>query len=84
MGAGVSHPTDSDSSLPPSRALHVLRVTPGSPASQTDIEAFFDFVVGVDGGYGGEDSVWWRISCRTIPVLTQLSSQLSKSKIWRE
>ncbi|ETW81777.1 hypothetical protein HETIRDRAFT_242192, partial [Heterobasidion irregulare TC 32-1] len=33
----------------PSRALHVLRVTPSSPASQTNIEPFFDFVVGYEG-----------------------------------
>jgi len=46
MGAGQStgsHPQ------PPARALHVLRVTPSSPASQTNIEAFFDFVVGFEG-----------------------------------
>ncbi|KAG6377148.1 hypothetical protein JVT61DRAFT_1200 [Boletus reticuloceps] len=29
-----------------SHALHVLRVTPSSPASQTSIEPFFDFIVG--------------------------------------
>jgi GRASP55/65 PDZ-like domain len=34
---------------PPARALHVLRVTPASPASQTNIESFFDFVVGLEG-----------------------------------
>ncbi|KAH9042055.1 GRASP55/65 PDZ-like domain-containing protein, partial [Lactarius pseudohatsudake] len=34
---------------PPARALHVLRVTPSSPASQANIEAFFDFVVGLEG-----------------------------------
>jgi hypothetical protein len=33
----------------PSSALHVLRVTPSSPASQTTIEPFFDFVVGFEG-----------------------------------
>ena len=46
MGAGQStgvHPQ------PPARALHVLRVTPSSPASQTNLEAFFDFVVGLEG-----------------------------------
>jgi GRASP55/65 PDZ-like domain-containing protein len=46
MGAGQSigsHPQ------PPARALHVLRVTPSSPASYTNIEAFFDFVVGLEG-----------------------------------
>ncbi|KAJ8519002.1 hypothetical protein ONZ45_g3997 [Pleurotus djamor] len=33
----------------PSKALHVLRVTPSSPASQTKIEPFFDFIVGFEG-----------------------------------
>ena len=33
----------------PSRALHVLRVTPSSPASKTNIEPYFDFVVGFEG-----------------------------------
>lgn len=33
----------------PSQALHVLRVTPSSPASQTNIEPFFDFIVGFEG-----------------------------------
>ncbi|KAF8312545.1 hypothetical protein DL93DRAFT_2098268 [Clavulina sp. PMI_390] len=55
MGASASHPTDNDAVLPPVRALHVLRVTPGSPASHTDIEPFFDFVVSVDQGLLGED-----------------------------
>jgi len=41
MGAGQS-----SASKVPSRALHVLRVTPSSPASQTNIEPYFDFVVG--------------------------------------
>ncbi|KAI0338893.1 hypothetical protein BDW22DRAFT_1432110 [Trametopsis cervina] len=41
MGAGQS-----SASKIPSRALHVLRVTPSSPASQTSIEPYFDFVVG--------------------------------------
>ena len=45
MGAGQS----SSHAHPPSRALHVLRVTPSSPASQTNIEPFFDFVVGFEG-----------------------------------
>ncbi|EJD45083.1 hypothetical protein AURDEDRAFT_32638, partial [Auricularia subglabra TFB-10046 SS5] len=30
-------------------ALHVLRVVAGSPASQTSLEPFFDFIVGVSG-----------------------------------
>ncbi|EJC97943.1 uncharacterized protein FOMMEDRAFT_114717 [Fomitiporia mediterranea MF3/22] len=45
MGAGQSVP---DQGKAPSRGLHVLRVTPGSPASQTDIEPFFDFIVGYE------------------------------------
>ncbi|KAH9841891.1 GRASP55/65 PDZ-like domain-containing protein [Rhodofomes roseus] len=47
MGAGQS--TAPNSSQTPPRALHVLRVTPSSPASQTNIEPFFDFVVGFQG-----------------------------------
>lgn len=45
MGAGQSI----SQAHPPSRALHVLRVTPSSPASFTNIEPFFDFVVGFEG-----------------------------------
>ncbi|GLB38247.1 putative GRASP55/65 PDZ-like domain containing protein [Lyophyllum shimeji] len=45
MGASQS----SSQHHPPSRALHVLRVTPASPASKTTIEPFFDFVVGFEG-----------------------------------
>ncbi|KAK0487330.1 golgi reassembly stacking protein 2 [Armillaria novae-zelandiae] len=45
MGAGQS----TSQSHAPSRALHVLRVTPSSPASHTTIEPFFDFVVGFEG-----------------------------------
>ena len=44
MGAGQS----TASQIPP-RALHVLRVTPSSPASETTIEPYFDFVVGYKG-----------------------------------
>ncbi|KAF8208786.1 GRASP55/65 PDZ-like domain-containing protein [Mycena galopus ATCC 62051] len=44
MGAGQS-----THAAPPSRALHVLRVTPDSPASKTTIEPLFDFVVGFEG-----------------------------------
>ena len=44
MGAAQS----SASQVPP-RGLHVLRVTPSSPASQTDIEPYFDFVIGFKG-----------------------------------
>ncbi|KZT64614.1 hypothetical protein DAEQUDRAFT_698423 [Daedalea quercina L-15889] len=47
MGAGQS--TTANASQTPPRALHVLRVTPASPASQTNIEPFFDFVVGFQG-----------------------------------
>jgi len=46
MGAGQSLPSQNQ---PPSKALHVLRVTPSSPASKTSIEPFFDFVVGFEG-----------------------------------
>ncbi|KAG1748711.1 GRASP55/65 PDZ-like domain-containing protein [Suillus lakei] len=45
MGAGQS----STAQAQKSHALHVLRVTPSSPASQTSIEPFFDFIVGFDG-----------------------------------
>ncbi|KAJ7163380.1 GRASP55/65 PDZ-like domain-containing protein [Mycena filopes] len=47
MGAGQS--SQFATSAPPSRALHVLRVTPDSPASRTTIEPLFDFVVGFEG-----------------------------------
>ncbi|KAF7291689.1 Golgi reassembly stacking protein 2 [Mycena chlorophos] len=47
MGAGQSTQA-SDPSAPPSTALHVLRVTPDSPASKTSIEPLFDFVVGFE------------------------------------
>ncbi|KAJ7644244.1 hypothetical protein FB45DRAFT_1115144 [Roridomyces roridus] len=45
MGASQS----TQFAAPPSRALHVLRVTPTSPASKTSIEPLFDFVVGFEG-----------------------------------
>ena len=45
MGAGQS----SSQAHPPTRGLHVLRVTPSSPASLSNIEPFFDFVVGFEG-----------------------------------
>ncbi|KAI0669175.1 GRASP55/65 PDZ-like domain-containing protein [Trametes maxima] len=48
MGAGQSTAAQT-----PPRALHVLRVTPSSPASHTTIEPYFDFVV----GYKGDDSL---------------------------
>ncbi|KAG5646533.1 hypothetical protein DXG03_003300 [Asterophora parasitica] len=41
---------------PPPRALHVLRVTPSSPASNTSIEPFFDFVVGFQGDTLSQDN----------------------------
>lgn len=47
MGASSSA-LDDRGNAPPAQALHVLRVTPKSPAANTDIEPFFDFVVGVD------------------------------------
>ncbi|KAI6114351.1 GRASP55/65 PDZ-like domain-containing protein [Pisolithus sp. B1] len=45
MGAGQS----TNAQLSTTYALHVLRVTPGSPASQTSVEPFFDFIVGFNG-----------------------------------
>lgn len=45
MGAGQS----TSQAHIPSKGLHVLRVTPSSPASETDIEPYFDFVVGFEG-----------------------------------
>ncbi|CAK5284308.1 unnamed protein product [Mycena citricolor] len=48
MGAGQSTQQDF-AAAPPSHALHVLRVTPDSPASKTGIEPLFDFVVGFQG-----------------------------------
>ncbi|KAH6912807.1 GRASP55/65 PDZ-like domain-containing protein [Coprinopsis sp. MPI-PUGE-AT-0042] len=47
MGAEQSTASQGDT---PAKGLHVLRVTPSSPASETDIEPFFDFVVGFEGG----------------------------------
>ncbi|KAG1872357.1 GRASP55/65 PDZ-like domain-containing protein [Suillus subalutaceus] len=47
MGAGQS--STSAAQAQKSHALHVLRVTASSPASQTSIEPFFDFIVGFDG-----------------------------------
>lgn len=44
MGAGQSTASDA-----PQQGLHVLRVTPSSPASYSNIEPFFDFVVGFEG-----------------------------------
>ncbi|KAF8339602.1 GRASP55/65 PDZ-like domain-containing protein [Cantharellus anzutake] len=50
MGQSGSSPQNgADVVYAPPKALHVLRVTPGSPASQTDIEPYFDFVLGVEG-----------------------------------
>jgi hypothetical protein len=51
MGAGQS----TAQSVNPNRALHVLRVTPSSPASRTDIEPFFDFIVGFENGSGNQN-----------------------------
>ncbi|PPR05363.1 hypothetical protein CVT24_007977 [Panaeolus cyanescens] len=45
MGAGQS---TAQSQLP-AQGLHVLRVTPSSPAAHANIEPFFDFVVGYEG-----------------------------------
>lgn len=44
MGAGQSI---SEGSVP-GRGLHVLRVTPGSPAFHAALEPFFDFIVGYE------------------------------------
>jgi hypothetical protein len=52
MGATASHPSPDN---PPSRALHVLRVVPGSPAAVAGIQVFFDFVVGIEGYSHGLD-----------------------------
>jgi hypothetical protein len=49
MGAGASHSAEDRGGSAYATGLHVLRVTPGSPASATDIQPFFDFVVGIDG-----------------------------------
>lgn len=51
MGAGQSN----TSQVPP-RGLHVLRVTPLSPASETTIEPFFDFIIGFQGDTGSNNS----------------------------
>ena len=45
MGARQS----TSQSQSPTQGLHVLRVTPSSPASFSDIEPFFDFIVGFEG-----------------------------------
>jgi S1-C subfamily serine protease len=49
MGAGQSTANNFGSSSVPKSGLHVLRVTPGSPAADTNIEPFFDFIVGIEG-----------------------------------
>lgn len=49
--------SQSASHTAPTRALHVLRVTPLSPASHTNIEPFFDFVVGYDGDSLAQNTV---------------------------
>ena len=46
MGATASHHSPDH---PPTRALHVLRVIPGSPAADAGVQVFFDFIVGIDG-----------------------------------
>ena len=60
MGANQSTSSQGQTS----HALHVLRVTPSSPASQTSIEPFFDFIV----GYNDIDS----FSARTELDATEL------------
>ncbi|KAG6841705.1 hypothetical protein C0991_007977 [Blastosporella zonata] len=52
---GASQSTNSQDHLP-SKALHVLRVTSSSPASQTNIEPFFDFIVGFEGETLSQDN----------------------------
>lgn len=39
--------------------LHILRVTPSSPASHTNLEPFFDFIVGFEAetASGGREDV---------------------------
>ncbi|KAF9013430.1 GRASP55/65 PDZ-like domain-containing protein [Cyathus striatus] len=53
MGAGQS----TSQVHTPVRGLHVLRVTPSSPASLTNIEPFFDFVVGFEGDSLSDNSI---------------------------
>lgn len=60
MGANQSTTSQTQTS----HALHVLRVTPSSPASHTSIEPFFDFIV----GYNDIDS----FSARTELDATEL------------
>jgi len=64
MGATQSASTrpSHDFSTPPKRGLHVLRIAPNSPSAHSDLEPFFDFVVGVDdsadtGVVVGEDQI---------------------------
>lgn len=53
MGAGQSASSESH---PPGKGLHILRVTPASPASHTTLEPFFDFVVGFEGSSGHDQA----------------------------
>ncbi|EJD37145.1 hypothetical protein AURDEDRAFT_173779 [Auricularia subglabra TFB-10046 SS5] len=46
MGAGQSAPHET---TPPKKALHVLRISPSSPAAHTSLEPYFDFVIGYTG-----------------------------------
>ncbi|KZV91116.1 hypothetical protein EXIGLDRAFT_740610 [Exidia glandulosa HHB12029] len=49
MGAGQSTSSSPHARVqPPASALHVLRIAPRSPAASTDLEAWFDFILGVD------------------------------------
>lgn len=52
MGAGQSVSEGKG----PKKGLHVLRVAPGSPASQSDLEPFFDFIIGHEDGRRPERS----------------------------
>ncbi|CAG8623401.1 5253_t:CDS:2 [Acaulospora colombiana] len=77
MGASSST-LDPRGPSPPSKALHVLRVSPGSPAAQTDIEPFFDFVVGIDG-----DDSTSRVDAATLSrVVEQHEGKTLPLMIW--
>jgi hypothetical protein len=63
---------------PPLRALHVLRVTPSSPASQTNIEPFFDFVVGFE-----EDTLASSVDVSEVEkIVEDHEEQVLKLLVW--
>ncbi|GJJ13320.1 hypothetical protein Clacol_007572 [Clathrus columnatus] len=83
MGAGQSQAADEK----PSRGLHILRVTPSSPASQTDLEPFFDFVIGLEGKPFASDidaSELERIveSNENNPITLLLVVTITPSRVW--